>query len=104
MQKRDYYEVLGIERNASLDEVKKAYKKLALKFHPDRNPNDKEAEEQFKVCSEAYAVLSDDSKRRRYDQFGHSGMEAGAGFNDVGDIFSHFNDLFSDFFGGGMGG
>jgi molecular chaperone DnaJ len=104
MQKRDYYEVLGIERSASLEEVKKAYKKLALKFHPDRNPNDREAEEQFKVCSEAYAVLSDDSKRRRYDQFGHSGMDPNAGFNDVGDIFSHFNDLFSDFFGGGMGG
>jgi len=104
MQKRDYYEVLEIERTASVEEVKKAYKKLALKFHPDRNPNDREAEEQFKVCSEAYSILSDDGKRRRYDQFGHSGMDPNAGFNDVGDIFSHFNDLFSDFFGGGMGG
>jgi molecular chaperone DnaJ len=102
MQKRDYYEVLGLERGASLDEVKKAYKKLALKYHPDRNPNDVEAEEQFKVCSEAYAVLSDDQKRRRYDQFGHAGMgNSGPGFSDVGDIFSQFNDLFSDFFGGG---
>ncbi|MET0341234.1 MAG: molecular chaperone DnaJ [Polyangiales bacterium] len=102
MQKRDYYEVLGIERSATLDDVKKAYKKLALKYHPDRNPGNSEAEEQFKVCSEAYGVLSDTDKRRRYDQFGHAGMEgAGAGFNDVGDIFSHFNDIFSDFFGGG---
>jgi molecular chaperone DnaJ len=102
MQKRDYYEVLEIERSASLEEVKKAYKKLALKYHPDRNPNNAEAEEQFKVCSEAYAVLSDDAKRRRYDQFGHAGLEGGGpGFSDVGDIFSHFNDLFSDFFGGG---
>jgi molecular chaperone DnaJ len=102
MQKRDYYEVLGLERSASLEEVKKAYKKLALQFHPDRNPNNAEAEEQFKVCSEAYAVLSDDQKRRRYDQFGHAGMgNSGPGFSDVGDIFSQFNDLFSDFFGGG---
>lgn len=102
MQKRDYYEVLEIERSASLEEVKKAYKKQALKYHPDRNPNNAEAEEQFKLCSEAYAVLSDDGKRRRYDQFGHAGLEGGnPGFSDVGDIFSHFNDLFSDFFGGG---
>lgn len=106
MQKRDYYEVLGVERSASLEEVKKAYKKQALKHHPDRNPNNQEAEEQFKLCSEAYAVLSDDGKRRRYDQFGHAGLEgASAGFSDVGDIFSQFNDLFSDFFGGaGFGG
>jgi molecular chaperone DnaJ len=105
MQKRDYYEVLGIERTVSTEEIKRAYKKLALKFHPDRNPNNPEAEEQFKLCSEAYAVLSDDGKRRRYDQFGHAGLEgASAGFSDVGDIFSHFNDLFSDFFGAGFGG
>lgn len=106
MQKRDYYEVLELERTASLEEVKKAYKKLALKHHPDRNPNNPEAEEQFKVCSEAYAVLSDDAKRRRYDQYGHAGLEgASQGFSDVGDIFSQFNDLFSDFFGGaGFGG
>src|SRR5690349_15564092 len=99
MQKRDYYEALGIERSATLDDVKKAYKKLALKYHPDRNPGNSEAEEQFKECSSAYAVLSDPDKRRRYDQFGHAGLEGGgAGFNDVGDIFSHFNDIFSDFF------
>lgn len=104
MQKRDYYEVLGVERNAALDDIKKAYKKLALKYHPDRNPGDAQAEEQFKACSEAYGVLSDTEKRRRYDQFGHAGLEGGAGFNDVGDIFSHFNDIFSDFFGGGFAG
>jgi molecular chaperone DnaJ len=106
MQKRDYYEVLGVERSASVDDIKKAYKKLALKYHPDRNPDNPQAEEEFKVCSEAYAVLSDADKRRRYDQFGHAGIEgggAGPGFSDIGDIFSQFNDLFSDFFGGGFG-
>jgi molecular chaperone DnaJ len=102
MQKRDYYEVLEIERSATGDDVKRAYKKLALKYHPDRNPGNAEAEEQFKTCSEAYAVLSDAEKRRRYDQFGHAGLDgAGAGFGDAGDVFSHFNDIFSDFFGGG---
>ncbi len=105
MQKRDYYEVLGLERSASLDDIKKAYRKAALQYHPDRNPNNPEAEELFKQCSEAYAVLSDSDKRRRYDQFGHAGMEgggAGPGFGDIGDIFSQFNDLFGDFFGGGQ--
>jgi molecular chaperone DnaJ len=103
MQKRDYYEVLGVERSVSTEDVKKAYKKLALKYHPDRNPDNPQAEEEFKLCSEAYAVLSDGEKRRRYDQFGHAGLEGsgGAGFSDIGDIFSQFNDLFSDFFGGG---
>jgi molecular chaperone DnaJ len=100
MQKRDYYEVLGVERSASVEEIKKAYKKLALKWHPDRNPDNPQAEEEFKVCSEAFAVLSDDGKRQRYDQFGHDGLQGGQGFSDIGDIFSHFNDLFSDFFGG----
>lgn len=106
MHKRDYYEVLGVERNASVDDIKKAYKKLALKYHPDRNPDNPQAEEDFKACSEAYAVLSDPEKRRRYDQFGHAGVEgSGAGgFSDIGDIFSQFNDLFTDFFGGGFGG
>jgi molecular chaperone DnaJ len=103
MQKRDYYEVLEIERSATADDVKRAYKKLALKYHPDRNPGNAEAEESFKSCSEAYAVLSDSEKRRRYDQFGHAGLEGG-GFGDAGDVFSHFNDIFSDFFGGGFGG
>jgi molecular chaperone DnaJ len=106
MQKRDYYEVLELQRNASLEDIKKAYKKLALKYHPDRNPGNAEAEEHFKTCSEAYGVLSDADKRRRYDQFGHAGMDASSsGFGDAGDVFSHFNDIFSDFFGGGgMGG
>lgn len=101
MQKRDYYELLGLTRSASQDEIKKAYRKLALKLHPDRNPDDPTAEDQFKACSEAYQVLSDPNKRARYDQFGHAGLDGGnVGFSDVGDIFSHFNDLFSDFFGG----
>jgi molecular chaperone DnaJ len=106
MQKREYYEVLGVERSATTEDIKKAYKKLALKYHPDRNPDNPAAEEEFKACSEAYAVLSDQGKRQRYDQYGHAGLEgASQGFSDVGDIFSHFNDLFSDFFGGsGFGG
>jgi len=102
MSKRDYYELLDVERNASADDIKKAYRKLALKYHPDRNPDNPEAEEQFKAGSEAYAVLSDPDKRRRYDQFGHAGVEGQqGGFQDMGDIFSQFNDLFGDFFGGG---
>lgn len=101
MSKRDYYEILELERNASTDDIKKAYRKLALKYHPDRNPDNPEAEEHFKTGSEAYAVLSDPEKRRRYDQFGHAGVDGQqGGFGDVGDIFSQFNDLFGDFFGG----
>ena len=108
-EKRDYYEVLGVSKNASKDELKKAYRQLALKYHPDRNPGDKEAEEKFKEAAEAYDVLSDDQKRARYDQFGHAGVggAGGAGgFNmDMEDIFSHFGDIFSGFgFGGGFGG
>lgn len=104
MSKRDYYEVLGIEKSASQDEIKKAYRKLALKYHPDRNPDDKEAEENFKEAAEAYEVLSNDEKRAKYDRFGHSGMRGGQdfhGFNDVNDIFSHFSDIFGGAFGGG---
>lgn len=101
MEKRDYYDVLGVARSATEAEIKKAYKKLALKLHPDRNQDDPDAEDKFKECSEAYQVLSDQQKRARYDQYGHAGLEGQAGFSDVGDIFSHFNDLFSDFFGGG---
>src|SRR5581483_9042853 len=99
--KRDYYEILAVERTASLDEIKKSYRKLALQFHPDRNPDNKEAEEKFKEATEAYEVLSDTDKRARYDRFGHQGMRQ----NDYGqyqnpqDIFSHFSDIFS-----GMGG
>ncbi len=108
MAKRDYYEVLGLSKGASADEIKKAYRKQALKFHPDRNPGDSEAEENFKEAAEAYEVLSDQSKRQRYDQFGHAGMGSGAGggshFSNVEDIFSHFGDIFSDFGFGGFGG
>jgi molecular chaperone DnaJ len=104
--KRDYYEVLGVSRDASAAEIKKSYRKLALKFHPDRNPGSKEAEESFKEASEAFQVLSDSEKRRIYDQFGFEGLE-GTGYSGVGgieDIFTHFEDLFGDFFGFGFGG
>lgn len=106
-QKRDYYEVLGVDRGADDATIKKAYRKLAKQYHPDANPGDKEAEKKFKEASEAYAVLSDAEKRRQYDQFGHAAFEGGAGpgaggfdFSgmDMGDIFG---DIFSDFFGGG---
>ena len=108
MEKRDYYEVLGVSRNADAAEIKKAYRKLALKYHPDKNPGDKEAEEKFKEAAEAYDVLSNDEKRRRYDQFGHSGMGGAGGFGGGGmsmdDIFSHFGDIFSGFGFSGFGG
>jgi molecular chaperone DnaJ len=101
MTKRDYYEVLGLERSASLSDIKKAYRKLALELHPDRNPGDPAAEEKFKEASEAYGVLCDSEKRGLYDQFGHRGLAGqGQGFNDVQDIFSQFGDIFSEFFGG----
>jgi molecular chaperone DnaJ len=106
MAKRDYYEVLGIGKNASTDEIKRAYRRLAIKHHPDKNPGDKDAETKFKECAEAYEVLSDPEKRKRYDQFGHEGLR-GAGMHDfsrmnVEDIFSMFgfDDLFSGIFGG----
>ncbi len=104
-QKRDYYEVLGVEKNAGESEIKKAYRVLAKKYHPDMNPGDKEAEKKFKEASEAYAILSDPEKRRQYDQFGHAAFEGGGGGGgfdfsgmDFGDIFG---DIFGDFFGGG---
>lgn len=106
-EKRDYYEVLGVERSATPDVLKKAYRKLALKLHPDRNPDDPDAEEHFKEASEAYQVLSDPQKRDVYDRFGHGGLSgaAGQGFGDVQDIFSQFQDIFGDLFGvGGFGG
>ena len=106
--KRDYYEVLGVEKNASAEEIKKAYRKSAMKYHQDRNPGDKEAEEKFKEIGEAYEVLSDDQKRSRYDQFGFAGVDpnygagagGGAGFGGFGG-FGDFGDIFSEFFGGG---
>lgn len=109
MSKRDYYEVLGVEKSASKEDLKKAYRKLAMQFHPDRNPDNKEAEEKFKEAAEAYEILSDDDKRANYDRFGHAGIRGSSqGFSDINDIFSHFSDIFGgssifdDFFGGGQ--
>ncbi len=112
-EKRDYYEVLGVGKNANADEIKKAYRKAAIKYHPDKNPGDKEAEEKFKEAAEAYDVLSNPDKRARYDQFGHAGMGGAAGggaggFGGFGggfsmeDIFSQFGDIFGGHFGGGF--
>lgn len=114
MAKRDYYEVLGVNKGASADEIKKAYRQMAIKYHPDKNPDNAEAEEKFKEAAEAYEVLSDNEKRQRYDRFGHQGMGGGGygngGFENMEDIFSRFGDIFGggggfgDFFGGGGGG
>jgi molecular chaperone DnaJ len=110
MAKRDYYEVLGVQKGASKDEIKKAYRKLAIQYHPDRNPGDKAAEESFKEATEAYEVLSDDKKRQSYDQFGCAGVEGMGGggahdystvFRDFEDIFGDFGGIFDSFFGGG---
>jgi len=114
--KRDYYEILGVAKGSSADEIKKAYRKKALEFHPDRNPDNKKAEEQFKEAAEAYEILRDDAKRQRYDQLGHAGMGNNGGFGggnagfDMNDIFDRFGDVFGgehpfeSFFGGGGGG
>lgn len=107
MSKRDYYEVLGVDKSASESDIKSSYRKLAMQFHPDRNPDNHEAEERFKEAAEAYEVLSNPDKRARYDRFGHSGMKAGQdfhGFRDVNDIFSAFGgSIFGDLFGDMMG-
>ncbi|MFM1884622.1 MAG: hypothetical protein RL168_806, partial [Bacteroidota bacterium] len=105
MAKRDYYEVLGVTKSASADEIKKAYRKLAIQYHPDKNPGDAEAEDKFKEAAEAYEVLSNAEKKQKYDQFGHQAFGAGSGGFGGGmnmdDIFSHFGDIFG---GGGFGG
>lgn len=110
MSKKDFYEVLGVNKNAAETEIKKAYRQMALKYHPDKNPGDKAAEEMFKEAAEAYEVLSDSQKRERYDKFGHRGMNGNAGGMNMEDIFSHFGDIFGEgspfesFFGGGTRG
>jgi molecular chaperone DnaJ len=105
MAKRDYYEILGVAKSADEGEIKKAYRKLAIKYHPDKNPGDKAAEEKFKEAAEAYEVLSDSQKRRQYDQFGHAGPRGAGGFGggsmNMDDIFSQFGDIFGGAFGGG---
>ncbi len=107
MTKRDYYEILGVSKDAGADEIKKAYRKKAIQYHPDKNPNNKEAEEKFKEAAEAYEVLSNPDKKARYDRFGHAGMSGNGGFSGEGmtfdDIFSRFGDIFGDAFGGGFG-
>ena len=109
MSKRDYYEILEISKSASADEIKKAYRKMAIKFHPDKNPGDKAAEEKFKEAAEAYEILSSPEKKQRYDQYGHAGLGGNSGFGGAGgfggmnmdDIFSQFGDIFGGHFGGG---
>ena len=102
MAKRDYYDLLGVSKDSSQDEIKKAYRKVALKYHPDRNPDNKEAEDKFKEAAEAYDVLGNEEKRRKYDQFGHQAFGAGAGGGFGGNMNDIF-DMFGDIFGGGSG-
>ncbi len=110
MAKQDYYEILGLSKSASQSEIKKAYRKMAIKYHPDKNPGDTEAEEKFKLAAEAYEILSDENKKARYDQYGHAAFEGGQGAGGFGggmnmdDIFSQFGDIFGGGFGGGFSG
>ena len=107
MSKRDYYEVLGVTKNSSADEIKKAYRKKAIQYHPDKNPGDKQSEENFKEAAEAYEVLSNAEKKQRYDQFGHAGLGGQGGYGGgrtVDDIFSMFGDIFGSGGFGGFGG
>ena len=113
MSKRDFYEILGVSKSASTDEIKKAYRKVAMQFHPDRNPGDKQAEEKFKEAAEAYEILSDGDKKAKYDRFGHQafgpGTGGGSGFGggggmDMNDIFSQFGDIFGDDIAYAVGG
>ena len=107
MAKRDYYDVLGVGKSSSADQIKSAYRKLAVKYHPDKNEGDKAAEEKFKEASEAYHVLSNSERKQNYDNFGHAAFENGGGgsggFGNF-DFSSHFSDIFEDFFGEGFGG
>ena len=108
MSKRDFYEILGVNKSSSQEEIKKAYRKVAIKFHPDKNPDDKVAEEKFKEAAEAYEVLSNAEKKQKYDRFGHDGLRGGpGGFSgggmNVEDIFEQFGDIFGSAFGSGFG-
>ena len=107
MAKKDYYETLGVDKNASAEEIKKAYRKTALKYHPDRNPDDQKAEDKFKEAAEAYEVLSNTEKKAKYDRFGHQAFDgqggfSGGGFSNMDDIFSNFGDIFGNQGGGGF--
>ena len=106
--KEDFYDILGVSKSASESEIKKAYRKMAIKYHPDKNPGDKKAEENFKKAAEAYEILGNKDKRAKYDQFGHSAFDGSGGFGGGGmnmdDIFSQFGDIFGSAFGGGFGG
>ncbi|MFU8894732.1 MAG: DnaJ domain-containing protein, partial [Luteolibacter sp.] len=106
MAKRDYYEILGVAKNASEADLKKAFRRLAMKYHPDRNPGDKEAEDRFKEAKDAYEILADPQRRAAYDQFGHAGVDpsAGGGARGGANFSDIFEDIFGDIFGGGRGG